>query len=86
MTFEEMIEGLQILAKYLKGLESDLNANHDVVLACTAEIDWDAEEKFDEYGDLILTDTRVSIEDAARLGELGWFIAAEYGDSWTHFC
>lgn len=91
MKFSEMIEGLQILAKYEeKGLETHINgADHDVVWASSAHVDEDeleranvVEKEGEEYD---LRDTRISDEDHERLRELGWFISTEYGEAWTRY-
>jgi|GEM_PF-3890904 len=87
MKFSEMIEGLQILAKYEeKGLDAHLNgADHDVIWAASAEPS-DVEEFLDEDGEGMPMDTRLTEEDHKRLVELGWFVSEEYADAWTHYC
>jgi hypothetical protein len=88
MRFSELIEGLQILAKYEeKGLEAHINgADHDVISAASAEVDEDAPVAYDEDEEPIRRDTRLSTQDDARLRELGWFVSEEYGDVWICFC
>lgn len=88
MTYQQMIEGLQILAKYeLRGLAEHLNgADHDVVCASIADVDFNTPEEPDEDGEPVLRDTRISEADAARLAALGWFISDEHDEAWSHFC
>lgn len=78
MRFKEIIEGLQIFAKYEKGgLETFLGgAEHDVILAWPAEVENSEDD---------LVDSRISSDDAERLKELGWFISREYDNYWATF-
>lgn len=78
MKFKDIIEGLQILAKYEKeGLETfTVGADYRVFWACYAKVE-DYEKS--------LTDSRITPEDAARLKELGWFIASKENNAWTAF-
>lgn len=87
MTFAEMIEGLQIFAKYEEhGLEAHLNgADHDVIWATTPQMDYDHPD-YDEPEVQRYLDKRMSEDDLVRLEELGWFISHEYGNVWTHYC
>ena len=88
MTLGAIIEGLQILAKYEEeGLDRYLNgAEHDVIWATTADVDEEAEPARNKFDEPAYVDRRVSAEDAARLGELGWLISGEnYDYSWTTF-
>lgn len=85
MKFSDVIEGLQIFAKYTeRGMEHSVEAGHDTIWAIGAEVDEDAEELLDEDGEEVLVDKRIDDEDQARLRELGWFI--DDGESWAAFC
>ncbi|MHB1950225.1 MAG: hypothetical protein ACYCQK_01970 [Acidiferrobacteraceae bacterium] len=85
MKFSEMIEGLQILAKYEeRGLEAPINgAEHDIVFAASGDF---SDEEFDQDDDeYVLRDSRLTEADQARLVELGWHVD-EDAESWAHYC
>lgn len=90
MQYSQMIEGLQIFAKYdPDGLNGMLTgADHDVVWGAPAvfEEDDSIEQHLVDHGEYPnIPDIRMSPEDNARLYELGWFIDPDV-DGWSHFC
>ncbi len=86
MQYKEMIEGLQIFAKYdEKGLDAFLEADHDVIFGPGYVRGESNPEALDRWGDPIDIDVRFSLEDCRRLNQLGWTMSQEF-DCWAHSC
>jgi hypothetical protein len=85
MQYKNMIDGLQIFAKYDKrGFDAFLSAEHDVIFGPGAQIDYDAEQLIDQYGTERSVDSLIPLEEQKKLHELGWYIG-EFG-SWEAYC
>jgi hypothetical protein len=85
MKIGNVIEGLQILAKYeTKGLGAYINgAEHDILYAVTADV-VENECDLDEYGEPVIIDSRITMEDMCRLKDIGWFIDRD-SKAWSSY-
>ena len=71
---KKILEGLQIIAKYLpEGDDGEFAATHDFISAGSSCIGAGPES------------TDISIEDHARLKVLGWYYNPKY-EAWCHHC
>jgi hypothetical protein len=91
MKFSEMIEGLEIFARYEdSGMDGHLaGAAHDVIYGPFADFDayadGDPQVYVEEHGEYPeYNDSRMSLADNTKLRQLGWLIDPEQGH-WMHF-